>query len=84
MHTSHEVGLSMAMKKTVAFLSIFAIALLLAGCGQKAVEKPAAQVQQATQDSTGLDTTTVQQEQQDLNTDELNDIDAGLSEIENI
>ncbi len=86
MHIIREVVIFMVIKKTVAYLSVFVLALLLAGCGEK--EAPASQdsspQQAAAQDSTGLDQSAVQQEQQDLNTNELSDIDAGLSEIENI
>ena len=76
----------MTIKKTLAFLSIFIIALLVLGCGQKATPtaQDQAQSQQAAADSNGLDQSVVQQEQQDLSTSELSDIDAGLSEIENI
>ncbi len=84
-----EVEAFMAIKKTFALLSVFVIALLVAGCGQQEAAKPAAQdqaapQQAAAQDSTGLDQSAVQQEETELNTNELSDIDAGLSEIENI
>jgi PBP1b-binding outer membrane lipoprotein LpoB len=73
------------MQKFMVVAAIAVLVLLVAGCGQKAAEKAATTPPQPqAQDSTGLDTGAVQQEQQDLNTDELSDIDSGLSEIENI
>jgi PBP1b-binding outer membrane lipoprotein LpoB len=68
----------MSMKKTLALLSIFLIAALVMGCAQKA-----AQVEQQA-DATGIDAAVVAQEQQDLSSDELSDIDAGLGEIDKI
>ena len=77
----------MKLNKTIVLLSVFVIALLLAGCGQKEAEKQTAQTasqQTASPDTTGIDASVVQQEQQDLSTDELSDIDSGLGAIENI
>ncbi len=85
------------MKKILVVISILLISAMLTGCslGKKAAEGQTQQAsqQQETQQptapasSTGADNinqgiSDVQKEEQNLNTDGMSDIDAGLSDIE--
>lgn len=79
-------------KMTSLFLccSVAVLALLLAGCSgknaqdaaQDAVQSQTQQAASAGTEDIGQGISQVQQEQQDLNTDQMNDIDAALGDIE--
>lgn len=80
-------------KMTILFLfcSVAVLAFLLAGCGgknaQDAAQDAVNQTQQAaTAGAEGIDQgiSQVQQEQQDLSTDQMGDIDTALGDIEKI
>ena len=75
------------MRKKTIFVLLAVMLLLLVACKQKTEKVQAPKIEttgDAAVDSVGKDIGNVDSIEKDLNIDELNDLDSGLDEIQNI